>query len=143
MKKKRVETFRNIRYVQRPTYNIYIQKHRASCTTRLARSRSPINTYVVTLISGFQGHPTLYWSLLLFLYETGDTNEYGSVNVSNDYLSLLGLQVSMDLMTTSLSSLKSIWLEILSCFREEPLQQLPQDQGHSQFKAWMNWERRF
>ena len=45
MKKKRVETFRNIRYVASPDRNIYIiyiQKNRASCTTRLARSRSPI-----------------------------------------------------------------------------------------------------
>ena len=44
VKKKRVETFRNIRYVASPDRNIYIiiQKNRASCTTRLARSRSPI-----------------------------------------------------------------------------------------------------
>ena len=40
MKKKRVETFRNIRYVASPDRNI--QKNRVSCTTRLARSRSPI-----------------------------------------------------------------------------------------------------
>ena len=37
MKKKRVETFRNIRYVQRPTY-IYIILY----TEKSLRSRSPI-----------------------------------------------------------------------------------------------------
>ena len=44
VKKKRVETFRTIRYLDHgSSIHLYIQTARASCTTRWARSRSPNN----------------------------------------------------------------------------------------------------